>query len=325
MSDRVANPDPGHHSQATAPRVSIVIPTYRRPALLAEAVASALGQTGFHDYEVLVLDNDADAPTPNSAEEMVARYGDPRLRYLRNAQNLGMTGNWNRGLEVARGAWMTLLHDDDLLCPAFLERMAPLFDESDLVACKVVVGSLHPGGSDGNWPPPRAQARRIKAADLVFSNVSPAPGVIFRRSEALLLGGFRDEWYPCADYDFWIRYVLRHRAWMLPEPLAFYRVQDNESLQVSTRIRIAERAVLLQRDLVERLIPGSPWIPFIAGTGVQSLLHHYCKDRTFRESRELADFSNQVGFRPWAPKWWIKTRASLAKRLLRWASERVAA
>ena len=318
MNASLAALEPGLQAGGQVPLVSIVIPTYRRPTLLAEAIASALGQDSADDYEVLVLDNDAEATAPFSAEVVAASFQDPRLRYVRNAKNLGMTGNWNRGLEVARGTWMTLLHDDDLLYPGFLEGVLPLFDRSDLITCRVAVGSSPPSVGAARSNHRKAQAHRLHESDLAFSNVSPAPGIIFRRAAALHLGGFREAWYPCADYDFWIRYVTHCRAWSVPEILAFYRIQDNESLQTTTRIQMAEKAALLQKDLVERLMPRTPWRHFVAAAGVQSLLQHYCKDPLFRDSEELAVFSKQVGFRPGSPRWWIKFRLSLAKRLLRW-------
>jgi len=311
----------GNDLRESSPLVSIVIPTYNRPTLLAEAIGNALGQTGFDDFEVLVLDNE-DAPrNPDPTEAVIAGFRDSRLRYHRNPKNLGMTGNWNRGLELARGTWVSLLHDDDLICPAFLARVVPLFPSADLIVSRVVVGPTPPG--PGAWDTslrPRP-ARRLDRIDLAFSNPSPAPGIIFRRQLALQLGGFNEDWYPCADYDFWIRYVSEFKALLLPERLAFYRIQDNESLRPTTRIRIAEKAGLLQQALVDRLIPGSRLSRFIGSSGVISLLHHYSQDPRFRDDPEVAEFAQRQGYRPGTPDWRIKARAKLAKCLLQWRAK----
>ena len=74
------------------PLVSIAIPTYDRLQYLKEAVASALSQT-YERVEVIIGD---DGPT-NSIRawcETVAMR-DARVRYRRNARNLGLAGNWN--------------------------------------------------------------------------------------------------------------------------------------------------------------------------------------------------------------------------------------
>jgi len=97
------------------PRVSILIPTYNRAQFLPQAIESALRQD-YAPLEVVLLDNASTDDTPGIA----ARYGqDPRFRYLRNESNLGMVGNWKRGLnEHARGEWFLLLSDDDYLIDA---------------------------------------------------------------------------------------------------------------------------------------------------------------------------------------------------------------
>lgn len=304
-----------------SPLVSIVIPTYNRPALLAEAIASALGQVGFDDFEVLVLDNNDSPQDTVPSETLVESFRDSRLRYHRNPKNLGMTGNWNRGIELARGQWVTLLHDDDLLCPSFLDRVAPLFTRADLIVCRVTVGRI-PFSHGALRPPHKTRpARRLTKVDLAFSNPSPAPGVIFRRESALHLGGFNEDWYPCADYEFWIRCVSELETFLLPECLAHYRVLDNESLQTATRIQIAEMAGRLQQALVGRMVPWARLSRFIASTGVLSLLHHYCEDPKFRDSPELAEFAQQHGYHPGAPNWQIRARVKLAKYLLRWCAK----
>jgi glycosyltransferase involved in cell wall biosynthesis len=97
---------------APGPRVSILIPTYNRAHYLPQAIESALRQD-YANLEVLLLDNASTDDTPGVA----ARYlGDPRFRHIRNETNLGMVGNWRRGLyDHAGGEWFLLLSDDDYL------------------------------------------------------------------------------------------------------------------------------------------------------------------------------------------------------------------
>lgn len=101
-----------------APLVSVVVPTYNRPALLAETLASVTRQT-LGDLEVLVCDDGDGAET----EGAVASLGDTRVRYLRNPTNLGQALNVRGGFRAARGRYVSLLHDDDLLEPFALERL----------------------------------------------------------------------------------------------------------------------------------------------------------------------------------------------------------
>jgi glycosyltransferase involved in cell wall biosynthesis len=98
------------------PLVSICIPTYERPVLLREAVHSCLAQT-FGDFEIVVTDNS----TSDESERLIAQLGEPRIHYHRNERNIGGTGNFTKVLSLARGKYVKLLMDDDLIKPRFLE------------------------------------------------------------------------------------------------------------------------------------------------------------------------------------------------------------
>jgi glycosyltransferase involved in cell wall biosynthesis len=101
------------------PLVSIGIPTFNRAArYLPQSLESALGQT-LADLEVIVSDN----CSGDNTEELVTAYrrGDHRLRYFRQARNIGPNANANFCLSRARGKYFLLLHDDDLIDPDFLE------------------------------------------------------------------------------------------------------------------------------------------------------------------------------------------------------------
>jgi glycosyltransferase involved in cell wall biosynthesis len=110
------------------PRVSIGIPVYNGADTLAAALDSLLAQT-FADFEVIIADNASTDGTPAICQDYAAR--DPRIHYHRNAENLGAAGNFNRVLELARGAYFKWFAHDDLLAPQYLERCLRAFDESD--------------------------------------------------------------------------------------------------------------------------------------------------------------------------------------------------
>ncbi|MDY7109212.1 MAG: glycosyltransferase [Planctomycetota bacterium] len=94
------------------PRFSIVIPTRNRADLLPGAVRSALGQT-CRDLEIVISDNRSD----DNTAEVVGRFDDRRLRYVRTRSALLMHHSWRFALRHARGAYVGFLCDDDALHP----------------------------------------------------------------------------------------------------------------------------------------------------------------------------------------------------------------
>jgi glycosyltransferase involved in cell wall biosynthesis len=102
------------------PCISVLIPTYERPDLLTETLASALAQDA-DDFEIVVGDDGT------SGEAVVSAFADDRVVYLQNCPRLGLAGNWNMLLDRARGEYMTLLMDDDRLLPEFLPKCLAAF------------------------------------------------------------------------------------------------------------------------------------------------------------------------------------------------------
>lgn len=105
--------------------VSICIPTYNRANFITRAIDSALSQT-YKNIEVIVVDN---ASTDNT-KEIVLGYDDQRLRYVRNSENLGLFGNFNRCIELYKGDFLHILHSDDYIDFDFTEKCVNFFKKN---------------------------------------------------------------------------------------------------------------------------------------------------------------------------------------------------
>ena len=101
-----------------SPRVSIIIPTYNRAALLTQAIESALAKT--HPVEVLVVDDGSTDET----QKVVAQFGNAVKYYWK--ENSGAGGARNLGIEKAQGEYFIFLDDDDLLLPTAVARLLKL-------------------------------------------------------------------------------------------------------------------------------------------------------------------------------------------------------
>lgn len=97
--------------------VSIIIPTYNRPALLRRAVASALTACP-QDGEVIVIDDRSD-----TAETALDEVTDPRLRITTNTGDKGAAGARNHGIAQAKGDIVMFLDDDDVMVADYPARV----------------------------------------------------------------------------------------------------------------------------------------------------------------------------------------------------------
>jgi glycosyltransferase involved in cell wall biosynthesis len=105
-----------------SPLVSVVVPTYKRPAFLREALQSVLEQS-VADIEVLVGDDG------DEGRLVVEELGDERISYVANQPRLGPGANYNALLDRARGKLLAPLNDDDRYVPGFLAECIRKFEE----------------------------------------------------------------------------------------------------------------------------------------------------------------------------------------------------
>jgi glycosyltransferase involved in cell wall biosynthesis len=101
------------------PTVSVALPVFNGSRYLEEALDSLLAQT-FGDFELLIADNASTDDTPAIAARYAAR--DPRIRYHRNAENLGAARNFNLAFSRTSGRYFKWAAHDDLVHPEFLAR-----------------------------------------------------------------------------------------------------------------------------------------------------------------------------------------------------------
>ena len=98
--------------------VSVVVPVYNRPAMLRQAVESALAQT-YRDLEVIIVDDGSTDDTPAAIREL--ERADARVRSERR-ENGGPGLARETGRLAARGEFVQYLDSDDLLLPRKLEQ-----------------------------------------------------------------------------------------------------------------------------------------------------------------------------------------------------------
>jgi spore maturation protein CgeD len=183
------------------PRVSVLLTTYNRPAMLREAVDSVLAQT-FTDFELIVLDDNSSSP---AQWDVLADYRDAVVLYKSGVQpaerpeRVRYAVLANIGLGLARGEYVTYLCDDDWYLPRRLEVMAARLDEG---GCQVVYGSQRVV-RDGAEQFTRPAAHILPKASMVVDHSS----VMHTRQAGLDAGGWdedRANWRH-ADATFWDR------------------------------------------------------------------------------------------------------------------------
>lgn len=134
------------NSLANAPKVSIGLAVYNGEKYLDEALRSILGQS-FEDFELIISDNASTDKTGEICQSYLAR--DSRIRYHRNATNIGGANNENLTFSLARGEYFRLAAHDDVCAPSLLERLVQALDaDSEVVLALSSIRTIDENGEE---------------------------------------------------------------------------------------------------------------------------------------------------------------------------------
>lgn len=240
-------------STYSAPTISVCVPTFNNSSTIARCLESILAQKGV-DFEIVVVDDDSSDDSAIIAQQML-RHGD---RLIRNTPRLGLNGNHNRCLQLARGTTIQFVHGDDWLLPDALQTLANYFDDP---AVGLAFAPRDVESDDPRWLKWNACLhtgfRRLLeyndgpdlvsqvAARGVHRNWIGEPTcVMFRRQLAIDAGRCRSDIYQLVDLDLWLRLMLRSRVCFHPRKL---------SVHAHTSHTATARIVGARRDWLDRL------------------------------------------------------------------------
>lgn len=229
----------GDPDKIPAPYLSFVIPTYRREKLLEETLRSILVQPEAVPFEIVVVDNSADFSPENNTRRLIERLACPKLLYYINKANLGQAGNWNRCIELARGGFVSMIHDDDLIAPDYLPLMLDCLRTAS--SLPVPLGAIKasflkfcdPGRLPERHNRQRGGIRRFyKQTALRVTGIGPTSqpscGTIFNREAVLRLGGFNPDYTPSHDYMLGYKLLVNGLAvYSTEDMMGYYRIGEN--------------------------------------------------------------------------------------------------
>jgi glycosyltransferase involved in cell wall biosynthesis len=203
----------------TRPLISVCVPMYNNSATIERCLRSILDQDGI-EFEIVVCDDNSSDDCAAIAASLL-RTGD---RLIRNQTNLGLNGNHNKCIEMARGRCIQFVHGDDWLLPGALRTLVPCFDDPAVgmafaprrvinqkdVPLHRRLGPAHiwfPWLRKHNHGPTLVAQMMLQAA--MGNWIGEPTCVMFRRELGLNVGGLRDDIYQLVDLDFWLRLMLR--------------------------------------------------------------------------------------------------------------------
>lgn len=196
-------------------RVAVVLPTYNRAPLLARAVRSVLQQT-FTDWELWIID---DGSTDDTRAVVEPFLSDPRVFY-HYQENGGVSRARNHAVFATSAPFVAFLDSDDEWRPEKLARQVHFFDANPtlrLVHCEetwirngIEIKPLEKHTKAGGG--------RVFLKCLPLCCISPST-TMMATELVRSLGGFREDFPVCEDYDLWLKISAREEVGFISESM----------------------------------------------------------------------------------------------------------
>ncbi|MCB1122189.1 MAG: glycosyltransferase family 2 protein [Verrucomicrobiae bacterium] len=217
------------------PTLSIGLPIYNGEDYMRESIDSILNQT-FTDFELIISDNASTDATQEICEAYVKQ--DPRVRYYRNDENMGVTWNFNRVFDLATGEYYKWIGHDDIHDHTYLEKCLNALREREkdgYVLCWPNSTMIKENG-DFDWhmkePPLRVESdkthERFRDGTYIHHTSFAFYGVM--RSDVLRDTCRLGQWMG-SDYTMIGQMALRGKLYLHPEYLFKRRYHPKNSYE----------------------------------------------------------------------------------------------
>ena len=190
------------------PLISVVVPMYRtEEKYLIELIDSLKRQT-YSNWELCLADGSCLSSEENKVSDMIKeRYkGDLRIRYNALEKNLGISGNTNKAIEMAKGEWIVFADHDDVIAPnAFFECVERLNEEDgkNILMIYTDEDKISEDSSKRFYP----HFKPDFSLDLLRSQNYICHMLMVSADFQKKVGKMREEYDGAQDYDFILRCV----------------------------------------------------------------------------------------------------------------------
>jgi len=228
------------------PKVTVLTCVYNGLPFLKEAIDSTLNQT-YTDFEYLIID---DASPDENVVKLIKSYDDPRICFVRNERNLGVSNTINKALSIIKTPYVVRVDQDDVNLPHRIEEQIAFFEKNpniDIV-CSWEKGIDDKGKKIRNWK--RSLDNYGEFLGYVLIGICPIwhPSIAFKTKVMIDVGGFNKNYIRAEDFEVTSRLALRrYSAAVVPK---FHLLQrqhgDSQSAEYSNIMAATGRRVHIE-------------------------------------------------------------------------------
>lgn len=211
-------------TEAGQPLVTIVVPAYNSEKYIAQTIESVLAQN-VKEWELIVVDDGSKDNTRQIVEKYMRK--DSRIILLTQKANLGVSIARNKGLQLAKGVYISFLDSDDVYRKDYIEKMLQTYQQHSKVSIVFCgykhfqtpqeIAKLDSKGVTGRFVNFIKHISKVKGAYV---------GMAFMYKKSVLKSKsliFHEQTNNFEDIEFILKATYSEKVAYIPTPLYFYR------------------------------------------------------------------------------------------------------
>ncbi|MCU0641465.1 MAG: glycosyltransferase family 2 protein [Candidatus Margulisbacteria bacterium] len=233
--------------------VTVVIPAYKCAGTLRRAIDSIVNQT--HPVDEIIVVDDC---SPDGAEIKKIAENFPRVKYIRNQENLGLAGSRNVGLYAARSGAVAFLDADDESHPQRIEFQLRYLTPGSVVTCNVLRLAPDAAPSYSHYTKARVKTNFSPVKNALFNRITGA--ALMGETDLLRqVGGYDQQLRASEDLDLYLR-LLNQGYKVKKILLPLYVYYDNAAGLSKDRLKVWRSYVKVIKKFVKaRFGPAVTW------------------------------------------------------------------
>jgi Glycosyl transferase family 2 len=225
--------------RTTAPRATLILPTYNHLRYLPLAVETALKQT-LEDIELIIV-NDG---STDGTRDWLDKLSDPRVRVI-HQENAGPAAAINAGIRASTAAYVSWISADNFCAPYFAEALVAALDAD--AASVLAYSPFYTINADNRIEGIRFDNLML-LRELVTNRPRGVAGFMYRKSMHDELGMY-EGW--ALDTLMWARMLEKYSAVFVLEPTYFYRFHDDRAT-VTRKPEVADAVAEITTSYLKR-------------------------------------------------------------------------
>lgn len=202
------------------PLISVIIPNYNRVDVFQRAIKSVINQT-YKNFEIIIIDDASSIDVFNQNKYYIESYikaGVPKIIYLRNEINKGVSFSRNRGIKEANGEYIALLDSDDEWLKNKLELQVQFLQNSTYRVVHTEEIWIRKGIRVNQKNKHKKEGGDIFKRSLKLCLMSPS-SIMIHKSVFEDYGLFDENLPVCEDYDLWLKITSKEEVGFITKPL----------------------------------------------------------------------------------------------------------